>query len=96
MSSRVFSSYYVKDSYLTVVVGFSDKTFPTDQTLSNGLICNLDLGSTQWRLKLEKNVLDFSFSEASTFMKICCFVALCYPFNQQMLETWIYNTSDNT
>ena len=96
LSSRLHSSYDVKDSDLTVVGGFSDKTFSMNQPLSNGLIWNLDLGSMQWWLKVEKNISDDRFYEASTFMKSCCFVALGYLFNQQKLETWIYNTSDNT
>ncbi len=41
LSSRLHSSYDVKDSYLTVVGGFSDKTFSMDirsEPFSNGLI----------------------------------------------------------
>ena len=99
LSPRIHSSYDVKDSYLTVVGGFSDKTFYMDirfQPFSNGLIWNLDLESMQWWQKVEKNVSDFRFYEASTFIKSCCLLALCFSVNQQKLETWIYNTSDNT
>ena len=89
------STYAFKSNYVTFARKF---TGVHDQRSWNPYLWNLDLRSMQWWKKHIFNSIPDKICngyKASSWIDICCFVAICNKENPNVIEVWIYNATDN-